>query len=346
MTLDPKALEAARIAHNHAKQRGQIPLAFGIHAYLDAADLVERNLYDKVLDVKGLVKERDEARRELDVTRKKYHQALDDLEAAVLVYLAECKVAKTRGAQIAALRGALEFMVNATEGGRIPDEEKARAVLTDTAEAVGEQKRDYDETQSAFSVVRERFFPDTDEARKEAERWRKDYNRAAIQCTDFVSTITEIRRQLAALREALEHSVLCITAARQAIYEAGGLQTYGPVDEHLKLVNAALIDTAKAAEGYQRVPEGWMVRPIEPTEEMYEAAFTAYCDSEKLFPALFKEIWEAMNAAAPQAGKGTGLDLALTDDQKDHASKLIEAQEKAYDPTTVIGGPQAGEGTE
>lgn len=44
---------------------------------------------------------------------------------------------------------------------------------------------------------------------------------------------------------------------------------------------------------------------------------------------------------APEAKQGAiVIDTDLSSDQRDYVEKLIEAQEKAYDPNTVIGGPR------
>ncbi len=44
---------------------------------------------------------------------------------------------------------------------------------------------------------------------------------------------------------------------------------------------------------------------------------------------------------APEAKQGEVVVIAdLSSDQREYVAKLIEAQEKAYDPTTVIGGPR------
>ncbi len=67
-----------------------------------------------------------------------------------------------------------------------------------------------------------------------------------------------------------------------------------------------ITDTAEAAAQYQRVPEGWGVKPLLATAEMCEAAFEAYGSSEKLYPNHFEEIWTAMNVAAPTAGEPEG----------------------------------------
>ncbi len=205
-----------------------------------------------------------------------------------------------------------------------------------------------------------------DEARREAEKLQDKLDFAAEQWGKSDREVDRRGKQIAALREALE---VTLPYAEE----------WMDVPSKQR-VNSVLTDTAKAAEEWQKVPEGWGVYPVQSTEEMRESAMDKDC-GDYVHDALgyYEDIWDNMIAAAPnpEAGepsvppdqiqasmdkalrksveilgpkKGVVLRIGdLTDDQKEYVNKLIEAQEKAYDPTTVIGGPkpnpEAGEGT-
>lgn len=156
MILDPKVLEAAQKEAGCETGHERALVEIGIHAVFDAADLVDGKEHITALENvtaawrderTGLIKERDGARLELDVTKKLYHQALDDLEAAVIVYKAERKVTDKRGRQLAALREALKWALAyagpAVEGsysGQPAKDKlaKARAAIAATTEAAAQ----------------------------------------------------------------------------------------------------------------------------------------------------------------------------------------------------------------
>ncbi len=67
-------------------------------------------------------------------------------------------------------------------------------------------------------------------------------------------------------------------------------------------------------------------------------------------PYVSDETFEAADKmlAAPKAGEPVKIPFNvnlddLAEDQKAYINKIIDDQEKGYDPTVVIGGPQAGE---
>lgn len=121
----------------------------------------------------------------------------------------------------------------------------------------------------------------------------------------------------------------------------------------------ALTDTAEAAAQYQRVLKRHVVVPVElqatlqaqhdwhlsQTDEDQWGIIPAEAYAESsLCDRTISALRKAKYAAAPQAGEPVDIRVAdLTEDQREYVAKLIEDQEKAYDPTAVIGGPQAGE---
>lgn len=84
-------------------------------------------------------------------------------------------------------------------------------------------------------------------------------------------------------------------------HEANHLTAWHHIDEHsckvyrrdlLTLVNACRAATIQGADGNSPViPDGWVMVPVEPTSEMYDAGDRQLAT---------KQVWDAMVAAAPQ----------------------------------------------
>ena len=145
--------------------------------------------------------------------------------------------------------------------------------------------------------------------RDEALREAEDWKRRQA---DARAEAEELGGQLAALRE----------AARKVCEETDDIPWW------IGELKTVLSDTAKAAAQWVRVPEGWKPMPPHLTYDMDLRGCEAdQADYSGAGPGHQSEsiadIYRAIFAAAPNS----------------------EAQ-KSYDPTAVIGGPEAGERTE
>jgi hypothetical protein len=63
----------------------------------------------------------------------------------------------------------------------------------------------------------------------------------------------------------------------------------------------AYAQAAVLADRERRIPEGWALVPIKPTEHMVEAGYAAQCEAGR---TSVEEAYEAMLCAAPGAGEG------------------------------------------
>ena len=116
------------------------------------------------------------------------------------------------------------------------------------------------------------------------------------QCREGDDAYEQARRQIAALWKALDTFIT-------RVEERPGGSLLGPEADAAR---AILTDTAKAAEGWVKVPDGWQLTPIDPTREMRKAgAGRPMCgDPEEVAHWKFKAMLTA--APNPEAGEGTG----------------------------------------
>ena len=153
--LDPKALEAAGEVYLSEQVEMQVPgqldwatseLSSAIHAYLDAADLVERVQMDNAVSKARMsaIEQRDEARKEAEELK-------ESMKVLEYHFDRQAAEAETRGRQLAALWGALEKIAaetlprkrfrSFTVMNRGACADIARAALTDTAAAAAQYQR-------------------------------------------------------------------------------------------------------------------------------------------------------------------------------------------------------------
>ena len=126
-----------------------------------------------------------------------------------------------------------------------------------------------------------------DKARREAARQTLLQEMRATECE-------ALGKQIAALREALEEAKGTIKAWHNMPISGKKIhpriwETYAKHSPEMKHLRAVLTDTAKAAEGYQKVPRGWMVVQRPDGTEML---------------TIDEDVDEA--APNPEAGEGTG----------------------------------------
>ena len=147
---------------------------------------------------------------------------------------------------------------------------------------LGEAQKKYEKLRDAkFKDATKVMAPivlERDEARREAAQYRKAAGEWAAQS--------------AALREALEE-ISAETLPRKRFRSFTVMNRGACAD----IARAVLADTAAAAAQYQRVPVGWEVKPLEPTQAMFDAGYAA-----AMFPRdreICAVMYKAMNAAAP-----------------------------------------------
>jgi len=93
------------------------------------------------------------------------------------------------------------------------------------------------------------------------------------------------------------------TALREAIMQSIDVERIGSA------IRAALTDTAKAGAQYRRVPEGWTLKPEQPTDDMLSAGGKVQIYSPivgHLGKKIALAVYGRMYAAAPQAGEPEG----------------------------------------
>ena len=163
-------------------------------------------------------------------------------------------------------------------------------------------------------MVDEKLFhleAERDEARREAEELARTVDQEIAE-VELQTGLAETRgKQIAALREALTE---CCDWLGQRVLDIIPAIDVPATRARRDMAARVLFDTAKSAEQYQRVPEGYVVVPGEPTKAMAEA--WASLALERIRDAVegdmkvvgmvegAKENYKAMLAAAPQAREG------------------------------------------
>lgn len=217
------------------------------------------------------------------------------------------------------------------------------------------ERSDYDNLTQRSNDFRDesrRVTLERDEARREAEDYKEQWEEQCRQRDDAVVHAVNQGKQLAALRGALEFYADPDIVIGRIVDGKIDAQPNGN-----SVARAALTDTAEAAAQWVRVPEGWDSFVSLVIHACREAARWRMKDGSecwcnrgepshspgcKALAAAYSQA-QVLLAAAPQAGAPTTLEVDITDEQKEYVNKLIDDQEKAYDPKRVIGGPQASE---
>ncbi len=199
---------------------------------------------------------------------------------------------------------------------------------------------------------------DRNEAHEDNVRWRADL-------TTCVTSLGETRAQVAALQKVLSRLINKVNElewpadplieCKHGIAPVQGWLNIHSLKGCIEQALAALTNTTEAAAQYQRVPKGFMVVPVSAIHSAVKLGRDFYRESgisPCLYPDWLRELGvyadNALAAAAPKAGEPVKIPFNvnlddLAEDQKAYINKIIDDQEKGYDPTVVIGGPQAGE---
>ena len=121
---------------------------------------------------------------------------------------------------------------------------------------------------------------------------RSDYKMALKRAMLAVKERDEARAQIAALRK------VCVRALQDV--------RSGYVLKATESIKAALTDTAKAAEGWQRVDDEHVLMPLEPTNRIIEYLYGSFI-SASAHASRIEAYKNAMQLVPnPEAGEGTG----------------------------------------
>ena len=232
-----------------------------------------------------------------------------------------------------ALEAAEDTLWHRTETGGRADLEAAIETFLSHPDCGWVERRKYDD------MVRTAL-RDNDEARREAER----ANTLADCCVDerdeAYKVAKELGKQIAALREALEELLTETIEALSLLQCPGG----PPLNDEPVIIkaNAALTDTAKAAEGWVRVDEdakqqlamlrdaGQQFVDGELSVDGFEAALTDAYDEAREFQRVLKG-WQLM---PPK----------LTDEMRMILFRLAGPEEHYANLLAAAPNPEAGEG--
>ena len=238
----------------------------------------------------------------------------------------------------------------------------------DAADLVPRVQMDNAVSKKLMTAVEER-----DEARLVVRSQQKDVTALVRAEVDAKYQAEKLGKQVAALREALtrlinkvnelEWPVDPLMAVKHGIAPSQDWRNIHSLKGCIEQARAASTDTAEAAAQYQLVE--W--QPIETAMEAPpnilvcvagrdDSVAEAYLDQgrwncmdgsngQMTHITDPPDYWARLPAAAPTAKPQADHIIAadLSPDQKEYVDKLIDDQEKGYDPTVVIGGPQADE---
>ena len=143
-----------------------------------------------------------------------------------------------------------------------------------------------------FRRSRQEFKDAAAEARYERDEARREADDYLHELVDEHARSDDAFKQQAALREAIMQSI--------------------DVERSGSAIRAALTDTAKAAAQYQRVPEGWTLKPEQPTDDMLSAGGKVQIYSPivgHLGKKIALAVYGRMYAAASKAGEGPEADV-------------------------------------